>query len=171
MDLIQKVQMKYANTDLSLAAMLPTPAPSFKKGPLTVRDMYSLYIYENTFFAIEVTGQQIKDELEWSAKYFNTYTYNTTATSLVNSSVAGYNYYMLQGADYVIDITKPVGERISGWCITESLWIRPQLTRLRLTTTVRAVADFLDSRVPRLSTVQRRDSQSSDPVRQGHRDD
>jgi len=114
MDLIQKVQMKYANTDLSLAAMLPTPAPSFKSGPLTVRDMYSLYIYENTLFAISVTGQQIKDELEWSANYFNTYTYNKTATSLVNSSVAGYNYDMLQGADYVIDITKPVGQRISG---------------------------------------------------------
>ncbi|HZL82276.1 MAG TPA: 5'-nucleotidase C-terminal domain-containing protein [Candidatus Deferrimicrobium sp.] len=114
MDLIQKVQMKYANTDLSLAAMLPDPAPSFKKGPLTVRDMYSLYIYENTLFAITVTGQQIKDELEWSAKYFNTYTYNKTATTLVNSSVVGYNYDMLQGADYVIDTTKPVGQRISG---------------------------------------------------------
>ena len=114
MDLIQKVQMKYANTDLSLAAMLPTPAPSFKKGPLTVRDMYSLYIYENTLFAIKVTGQQIKDELEWSANYFNKYTYNKTSANLVNSSVAGYNYDMLQGADYVIDITKPVGQRISG---------------------------------------------------------
>jgi len=114
MDLIQKVQMKYANTDLSLAAMLPDPAPSFKKGPLTVRDMYSLYIYENTLFAIKVTGQQIKDELEWSSNYFNTYTYNRTATSLVNSNVKGYNYDMLQGADYVIDVTKPVGQRISG---------------------------------------------------------
>jgi 2',3'-cyclic-nucleotide 2'-phosphodiesterase/3'-nucleotidase len=113
-DLIQKVQMKYANTDLSLAAMLPGVAPSFKSGPLTVRDMYSLYIYENTLFAISVTGQQIKDELEWSAKYFNTYDYSKTATSLINSTVPGYNYDMLQGADYVIDITKPVGQRISG---------------------------------------------------------
>jgi len=114
MDLVQKVQMKYADTDLSLAAMLPTPAPSFKQGPLTVRDMYSLYIYENTLFAIKVTGQQIKDELEWSANYFNTYTYNKTATSLVNPSVSGYNYDMLQGAEYTIDITKPVGQRIIG---------------------------------------------------------
>jgi 2',3'-cyclic-nucleotide 2'-phosphodiesterase (5'-nucleotidase family) len=113
-DLIQKVQMKYANTDLSLAAMLPGVAPSFKSGPLTVRDMYSLYIYENTLFAISVTGQQIKDELEWSAKYFNTYDYSKTATSLINSTVPGYNYDMLQGANYVIDITKPVGQRISG---------------------------------------------------------
>lgn len=114
MDLIQKVQMKYAGTDLSLAAMLPDPAPSFKKGPLTVRDMYSLYIYENTLFAIKVTGQQIKDALEWSANYFNRYDYSKTATSLVNSAVRGYNYDMLQGAEYVIDITKPVGQRISG---------------------------------------------------------
>lgn len=113
-DLIQKVQMKYANTDLSLAAMLPGVAPSFKSGPLTVRDMYSLYIYENTLFAISVTGQQIKDELEWSANYFNRYDYSKTATSLINSNVPGYNYDMLQGADYVIDITKPVGQRISG---------------------------------------------------------
>ncbi|HEY5485504.1 MAG TPA: 5'-nucleotidase C-terminal domain-containing protein, partial [Candidatus Cryosericum sp.] len=85
-----------------------------KSGPLTVRDMYSLYIYENTLFAISVTGQQIKDELEWSANYFNTYTYSKTATSLINSNVPGYNYDMLQGADYVIDTTKPVGQRISG---------------------------------------------------------
>lgn len=114
MDLIQKVQMKYANTDLSLAAMLPDPAPSFKKGPLTVRDMYSLYIYENTLFAITVTGQQIKDELEWSANYFNTYDYSKTAASLINSNVKGYNYDMLQGADYVIDTTKSAGQRVSG---------------------------------------------------------
>jgi 2',3'-cyclic-nucleotide 2'-phosphodiesterase/3'-nucleotidase len=114
MDLIQKVQMKYANTDLSLAAMLPTPAPSFKQGSLTVRDMYSLYIYENTLFAIKVTGQQIKDELEWSAGYFNTYDYNKTVSSLVNPNVAGYNYDMLEGANYVIDVTKPAGHRISG---------------------------------------------------------
>ncbi|HOV49969.1 MAG TPA: 5'-nucleotidase C-terminal domain-containing protein [Candidatus Cryosericum sp.] len=114
MDLIQKVQMKYAGTDLSLAAMLPGTPPSFKKGPLTVRDMYSLYIYENTLYAIKVTGQQIKDALEWSANYFNTYDYNKTATPLVNPKVAGYNYDMVQGAEYVIDITKPVGQRISG---------------------------------------------------------
>ncbi|MDO9099863.1 MAG: 5'-nucleotidase C-terminal domain-containing protein [Caldisericota bacterium] len=114
MDLVQKVQMKYAEADLSLAAMLPTVAPSFSKGPLTVRDMYSLYIYENTLFAIKVTGQQIKDCLEWSATYFNRYSYGTTYADLVNPAVRGYNYDMLQGADYVIDITKPVGQRIIG---------------------------------------------------------
>lgn len=112
MDLIQKVQMKYAGTDLSLAAMLPTVAPTFKKGPLTVRDMYSLYIYENTLYAIKVTGQQIKDALEWSASYFNTYDYGKTYQDLANPAAKGYNYDMLEGADYTIDITKPIGHRI-----------------------------------------------------------
>ena len=40
------------------------------KGPVTVRDIAGLYVYENTLVVLEVTGQQLKDALEHSAKYF-----------------------------------------------------------------------------------------------------
>ena len=110
-DLINAVQMKYAGTDLSLAAFFNSNA-SIPKGPITMRQMYALYWYDNTLYANEVTGQQLKDAMEWSAQYYNTYNFGVDFTPLINPSVRDYNYDMYAGLSYKIDITKPVGQRI-----------------------------------------------------------
>ncbi|HEY3314945.1 MAG TPA: 5'-nucleotidase C-terminal domain-containing protein, partial [Bacillota bacterium] len=110
-DLINAVQMKYAGTDLSLAAFFNTNA-AMTKGPITMRQMYALYWYDNTLYANEVTGAQLKEAMEWSAQYYNTYNFGTDFSPLINPSVRDYNYDMYSGINYKIDITKPVGSRI-----------------------------------------------------------
>ena len=72
LDLIQKVQLDAGKADVSMVASF-NPAARIAKGPVSVRDIAGLYVYENTLVVLEVTGQQLKDALEHSAKYFKAY--------------------------------------------------------------------------------------------------
>src|SRR5205085_4815500 len=83
MDLIQRVQLEAGHADVSLAAPFNLQA-HIAKGPVTVRDIAGLYIYENTLVVIEVTGQQLKDALEHSAKYFLPYVPGKPPSDLVD---------------------------------------------------------------------------------------
>ena len=72
LDLIQKVQLEAGKADVSMVASFNSEA-RIAKGPVTVRDIAGLYVYENTLAVLEVTGQQLKDALEHSAKYYKPY--------------------------------------------------------------------------------------------------
>lgn len=50
--------------------------------------------------------------MEWSAQYYNTFKPGDISISF-NPDIRGYRYDMFQGVDYKIDISKPVGERIT----------------------------------------------------------
>src|SRR6185437_10602438 len=71
-DLIQRVQLEAGNADVSMAACFNDRA-RISKGAVTVRDIAGLYEYENTLVTLELTGQQVKDALEHSARYFKEY--------------------------------------------------------------------------------------------------
>jgi len=114
-DLINQVQTEAAAAagflvDASAAALFTNQA-QLAAGPIKLKDAYALYIYDNTLYVIEATGQMIKDELEWSANYFNQYYYEPAGVT-VNSAVRDYNYDMWSGIEYKLDVTKPVGQRV-----------------------------------------------------------
>lgn len=114
-DLINMVQMEAAAeagfpVDASCAALF-TNSAQLSAGPIKLKDAYAVYIYDNTLYVIEATGQMIKDELEWTANYFNQYFYEPTGVT-VNSAVRDYNYDMWTGIEYKLDVTKPVGQRV-----------------------------------------------------------
>ncbi|HUQ34442.1 MAG TPA: bifunctional UDP-sugar hydrolase/5'-nucleotidase [Pyrinomonadaceae bacterium] len=111
LDLIQRVQLEAGKADVSMAASF-NPEARLPKGPVTVRDIAGLYVYENTLVVIEVTGQQLKDALEHSAKYFRAYEPNKPVADLVDEKIPGYNFDIAEGVSYDLDISKPVGERI-----------------------------------------------------------
>ncbi|MFE1789240.1 bifunctional metallophosphatase/5'-nucleotidase [Streptomyces sp. NPDC059525] len=85
-------------------------------GQVTIKDAAGLYPFENTLEARLLTGAQLKDYLEYSAKY-----YVQTApgdvvdpAKLTNAeSTPDYNYDALYGLSYDIDIAQPKGSRIS----------------------------------------------------------
>lgn len=112
LDLIHKVQLEMTGADVSIAAMLPAVPPVWKKGPIKVRDVYSLYIYDNTLWVKLVTGKDIRNALESSYMYYNTYDFGRTDAPLVNPNVKVYNFDTIQGMNYVIDISKPIGSRV-----------------------------------------------------------
>ncbi|MGO1590432.1 MAG: bifunctional metallophosphatase/5'-nucleotidase [Ancrocorticia sp.] len=93
----------------------------FPEGDLTIKDIASLYIYDNTLAASLLTGSDVKDYLEYSARFFvqatpdNPWNPDTHTNALYPGATRGipdYNFDALLGVNYKIDITKPVGERI-----------------------------------------------------------
>ena len=111
LDLIQKVQLAAGSADVSMVASFNADA-RIAKGPVTVRDIAGLYVYENTLAVLEVTGQQLKDALEHSAKYFRDYEPGKTVPELINEKIPAYNFDIAEGVTYELNISKPVGQRI-----------------------------------------------------------
>lgn len=111
LDLIQRVQLDVGKADVSMVASFNEKA-QISKGPVTVRDIAGLYIYENTLVVLEVTGQQLKDALEHSAKYFRPHEPGKTPRDLVDEKIPGYNFDMAEGVTYELNLSKPFGQRI-----------------------------------------------------------
>ena len=110
-DAIQQVQLYYAKADVSFASSFNARV-SVPQGPVTIRQIAALYVYENQLYAIEGNGKMVRDALENSARYYNTCASDCSHGPLINPDVIGYNYDMAQGVDYEIDLTQPPGHRI-----------------------------------------------------------
>ncbi len=111
LDLVQRVQLDTGHADVSMVASF-NPQARLPRGVVTVRDIAGLYVYENTLVVLEVSGEQLKDALEHSARFFRAYVPGKTAAELVDSRIPDYNFDLAEGVDYEIDITKPFGQRI-----------------------------------------------------------
>ena len=103
--------MEVGKADVSMVASF-NPEARIAKGPVSVRDIAGLYVYENTLVVLEVTGQQLKDALEHSAKYFKPYEAGKSARELIDEKIPGYNFDIAEGVTYELDISKPIGRRI-----------------------------------------------------------
>jgi 2',3'-cyclic-nucleotide 2'-phosphodiesterase/3'-nucleotidase len=92
-------------------------AATFPAGKVTVKDIAGLYIYDNTLLASVMTGAQIKDYLEYSARYYKQVAADAPVdpASWTNAhDLPDYNYDQMSGVTYDVDIAKPEGSRITG---------------------------------------------------------
>ena len=85
---------------------------SIAPGPITVRDAFAIYPYENTLAVLEVTGKDLKAALEHATGAYNGYDFGKTDAPMVAGSIPGYNFDIAQGVSYTLDLLKPVGQRI-----------------------------------------------------------
>jgi len=108
-DFILEVQRRTANAQLASTAAFSLDA-SLDAGPITVAEVARLYPYENTLKAIRISGKQLKEYLEFSARYFGTF---GTPDEAVNAKVPGYNFDIVSGATYTVDVSRPVGSRVT----------------------------------------------------------
>ncbi len=106
-DLIHRAQMKYAKADVSMATMFLTSA-NIPAGPVTVRQLASLYIYENTLYTVELTGAQIAEVLEQAASFYPAW----PVPEGQRLRLPGYSADCAQGVEYEIDLTQPTGQRV-----------------------------------------------------------
>jgi len=111
LDLIHRVQLDVGQADVSMVANFNTRA-RLPKGTVTVRDIAGLYIYENTLVVLEVTGRQLREALEHSARFFGPYTPGTTPAAQIDERIPGFNFDMAEGVTYDLDITRPAGDRV-----------------------------------------------------------
>ncbi|MFF9342105.1 MULTISPECIES: bifunctional metallophosphatase/5'-nucleotidase [unclassified Streptomyces] len=126
-DLINVVQAETVKAALAGGAYASLPVLSqascfsrtarIPSGEITIKDAAGLYPFENTLEARLMTGAQLKEYLEYSAKYY----VQTPAGAPVDTAkltnadnTPDYNYDAVSGLTYDIDIAKPAGQRITG---------------------------------------------------------
>jgi len=124
MDFIHEVQMQSVKAGLSASdAALPliSVAAPFSRtadipaGSVTIKHIAGLYIYDNTLYGKKLTGAQLKDYLEYAAKYYHQVPAGMkvdTATLTNANNFWDYMYDTAAGVSYDIDIAQAEGSRI-----------------------------------------------------------
>ncbi|MFD3932986.1 bifunctional metallophosphatase/5'-nucleotidase [Streptomyces sp. NPDC058614] len=124
-DLITKVQedvvkaalvgTEYASLPVIAQASPFSRTSEIPAGNVTIRDLSSLYVYDNTLVAKVMTGAQVRAYLEYSANYF----VRTAADAVIDTAKLtnannrpDYNYDYVSGLRYDIDIAQAEGARI-----------------------------------------------------------
>ncbi|MFC4809186.1 bifunctional 2',3'-cyclic-nucleotide 2'-phosphodiesterase/3'-nucleotidase [Paenibacillus sp. GCM10023250] len=93
----------------------PTEYTDIKAGDLAIKSASDLYLYDNTLKAIKVKGSVVKEWLEMSAGMFNQIDPNKTGEqSLLNASFPVYNFDVIDGVTYQVDVTKPARYKSDG---------------------------------------------------------
>ncbi|WP_445284519.1 bifunctional metallophosphatase/5'-nucleotidase [Streptomyces sp. DSM 118148] len=124
-DLITKVQedvvkAALAGTEYASLPVIAQASPfsrtsEIPAGDVTIRDLSSLYVYDNTLVAKLMTGAQVRAYLEYSAGYY-VQTASGAAVDVEKLTNAGgrpdYNYDYVSGLSYDIDVAQPAGSRI-----------------------------------------------------------
>ena len=150
-DLIHSAQLDLTSADISFVSPLSFNA-TIDSGWIKIRDMFRLYHYENFLYTMELSGQEIKDYLEYSfgnwfnqiwlpslawqwleysySLWFNTmddendhllkFKYNADGNVIFSERYNSpefeeryYNYSSAAGINYTVDVSKPVGERVT----------------------------------------------------------
>lgn len=107
-DFILEVERRATGAQLATTAVFDRSA-HFGPGSITVAQVAALYPYDNTLRAVRITGAQLRAYLEQSARYFR-----KTATGYdVDPQIPGFNYDVVSGVDYTIDLDRPIGQRIA----------------------------------------------------------
>jgi 2',3'-cyclic-nucleotide 2'-phosphodiesterase/3'-nucleotidase len=100
LDWLHAVQLSAGKAQLSFCSLLPAQLPDWPAGPLTLRQVWAFYPYENSLVTVEATGRQVRVALERSAG------------CVARLSELGRNCDTLAGAEYALDLSRPEGRRV-----------------------------------------------------------
>ncbi|ODT77763.1 MAG: 2',3'-cyclic-nucleotide 2'-phosphodiesterase [Pelagibacterium sp. SCN 64-44] len=76
-------------------------------GPVAIKNVADLYLYPNTIHAVLITGEDVKNWLERSAGIFNQVEPGAQDAELINDAFPSYNFDVIDGVTYKIDLTQP----------------------------------------------------------------
>jgi 2',3'-cyclic-nucleotide 2'-phosphodiesterase/3'-nucleotidase len=114
LDLVHAVQLQASGADLSLAAVLSDWTPDMRPGPISRRWVHALYVYPNTLVKVRVTGAQVKDILEHTARFYDGLECQPGqgCTVVVDGDIPLYNVDSMEGLGYRVDPSRPEGDRV-----------------------------------------------------------
>lgn len=128
-DLVHTIQLETTGADISFTAPL-TFNTSINQGWIYIKDIFRIYHYENYLYTMSLSGKEIKNYLEYSyGRWFNQMKDENDHLILFSRDENGeikfstryntpeteerfYNYSSAAGINYVVDVSKPAGERI-----------------------------------------------------------
>ncbi|AYV34992.1 bifunctional metallophosphatase/5'-nucleotidase [Erysipelothrix rhusiopathiae] len=110
--LLNQIQLKRSGAQISSVALF-NGAQGFNKS-ITMRELVSTYLYPNTLVVKKMSGKALREMIEFSAHYFSLDGTHQIVPSpeYVEPKPQHYNYDMLDGVDYTLDISKPRGSRV-----------------------------------------------------------
>ena len=90
-------------------------------GDIAIKNVSDLYLYPNTVRAVAITGAGVKEWLERSAGIFNQIKPDMIDQPLINPEFPSYNFDVIDGVTYRIDLTQPSkydseGETVNARC-------------------------------------------------------
>ena len=106
-ELIQRAQLSASGADVSLAT-LADPSARFGPGPVTRRDLLRAIVYENRLTVLEMTGEQLRQTLELSARALR-----GRSDESARPPAPSPDFYAAEGVSYEVDLTRPPGERVA----------------------------------------------------------
>ncbi|WP_214816143.1 bifunctional 2',3'-cyclic-nucleotide 2'-phosphodiesterase/3'-nucleotidase [Exiguobacterium sp. s131] len=88
------------------------------KGQIALKNVADLYVYPNTLEVVKVTGKDVMDWLEMSAGAFDQI--EEDGENLLNLQFRSYNFDILDGLTYEIDVTGPAKFDVGGKLVNEN---------------------------------------------------
>ncbi|OCP16974.1 bifunctional 2',3'-cyclic-nucleotide 2'-phosphodiesterase/3'-nucleotidase [Ensifer sp. LC163] len=76
-------------------------------GDIAIKNVADLYLYPNTVQAVVITGEQVRNWLEMSAGIFNQIKAGSSDAALINGDFPSYNFDVIDGVTYQIDLSEP----------------------------------------------------------------
>lgn len=123
-DFIHSLQLKISGADISFAAPLSFDA-EIKVGAIRTADMFTLYKYENLLYVMQLSGQEIKDYLEYSYAGWTRQMgaadepmllFRPGAEQLPDAwqrlQTPSYNFDSAAGLRYTVDLRRPAGDKV-----------------------------------------------------------
>jgi 2',3'-cyclic-nucleotide 2'-phosphodiesterase/3'-nucleotidase len=147
-DLIHELQLEHTKADVSFTAPLIFNS-EIKAGPVYMSDMFKLYRFENGIYVLRMTGKEIRQHLELSYdQWVNTMQSADDHIMLLAPKAPGdnqregfknftFNFDSAAGIDYVVDVTKPDGQKVQilqftdGRPFDENAWYRVVMNSYR----------------------------------------
>ena len=123
MDIIHRMQLETVQAEISFAAPLK-PSAVLPAGKVYMRDLFKFCPFSNYLYAMELTGREIKGYLEhsyagWAAEMHSPEDHlirlrpGAKESDRYKTAVPTFNYSAAQGIDYLVDLTKPEGQRVT----------------------------------------------------------
>ena len=83
-------------------------------GDVAYGNVADLYIYPNTLKVLKLSGAEVKEWLEMSAGQFNQITLGSSNEELINGNFPSYNFDVIDGVEYQIDVSQPAKYSTTG---------------------------------------------------------
>lgn len=121
-DFIHSMQLELTGADISFCAPLSYDV-EIRAGDMHMRDMFTLYRYENMLYTMRLTGREVKAYLEysyalWTNRMQSPADHIMLLTSIDNAGKRlgfqnfAFNFDSAAGIRYTVDVTRPQGEKL-----------------------------------------------------------
>ena len=114
MDVLHAAQLDRFKADISAASLLPWSGSYIKAGEVKVSNAFQFYPYENRLVMIKVTGEQLKEYMEWSARFYSDAVINEKGELEIipDKNISLYNVDFIEGLSYRIDPKEKNGNKV-----------------------------------------------------------